>query len=128
MREFVSSRRHWLFLALVCIPAGLATRPLKRQIEALGSALGDGLWALLVFALVSVAFPRWHLPRRFFVALAIACLVEFSQLWHTPWLEALRHTQLGALAIGGSFSWGDIGCYAAGIALGALLNKDKKRT
>ena len=34
---------------------------------------------------------------------------------------------LGALAIGGSFSWGDLGCYAAGIALGALLSKDKKR-
>lgn len=93
MQEFVSSRRRWLFLALVCIPAGLATRPLKRQVE----------------------------------ALAIACLVEFSQLWHTPWLEALRHTTLGALAIGGSFSWGDLGCYAAGIALGALLSKDKKR-
>ena len=126
MQEFVSSRRRWLFLALACIPTGLATRPLKRQVEALGSALGDGLWALLVFALVSAVFPRWPLSRRFFVALAIACLVEFSQLWHTPWLEALRQTKLGALAVGGSFSWGDLGCYGAGIALGALLDKKRK--
>ncbi|WP_395144192.1 DUF2809 domain-containing protein [Armatimonas sp.] len=92
MQEFVSSRRRWLFLALACIPTGLATRPLKRQVE----------------------------------ALAIACLVEFSQLWHTPWLEALRQTKLGALAVGGSFSWGDLGCYGAGIALGALLDKKRK--
>jgi Protein of unknown function (DUF2809) len=117
------ARARWGALALACVPLGLATRPLKRQYEALGSALGDALWALLVFALVGVAFPRWSLAWRAALALGIAVLVEVSQLWHTPWLEALRHNTLGALAIGGSFSFGDLGCYAAGIAGGCLLDR-----
>ena len=61
------------------------------------------------------------------MALALAVLVEVSQLWHFPWLIALRHTRLGALAIGGSFSFGDIVCYATGIALGALFARRFER-
>ena len=124
MLGFVSSVRprvRWLLAALLCLPLGLATRPLKSHFEALGSALGDGLWALLVFCLVCAAFPAWPLVRRVLLALALAVLVEVSQLWHFPWLVAVRHTKLGALAIGGSFSWGDIVCYAAGIAVGGLF-------
>lgn len=112
---------------LFCLPLGLATRPLKLHFDALGSALGDGLWALLVFCLVCSAAPRWPLARRVLVALALAVLVEVSQLWHFPWLASVRHTRLGALAIGGSFSFGDIVCYATGIALGALFARRFER-
>lgn len=116
-------RRRWLALAVICIPLGLATRPLKRHYDALGSVLGDALWALLVFALVGLCAPRWPVWWRVAVALGIAALVELSQLWHVGWLDALRQTRLGALAIGGSFFWGDLVCYAGGIALGAWLSR-----
>lgn len=111
----------WLLVALLCIPAGLATRPLKHLSDALGSALGDALWALMVFALVCAALPNTPRSRRALLALALAWLVELSQLWHAPWLEAFRHTTLGGLAIGGSFSLGDLACYAVGVGAGALL-------
>ncbi|WP_309714668.1 DUF2809 domain-containing protein [Armatimonas sp.] len=120
-------RAIWLLGALFCLPLGLATRLLKRHFDALGSALGDGLWALLVFCLVCGVAPRWPLAWRVLTALTLAVLVEVSQLWHFPWLVALRHTRLGALAIGGSFSFGDILCYATGIAFGALLARRFER-
>ncbi len=119
----MSVRSRFLLLALACVPLGLATRPLKRVADALGSALGDALWALLVFFLVCAGFSKWPLSRRIALALAIAFFVEVSQLWHTSWLDTLRHTTLGALAIGGSFSFGDLACYSVGIALGALLTQ-----
>jgi hypothetical protein len=122
-----SPRAKWLALAALCLPLGLATRPLKRHFDALGSALGDALWALLVLALIGAALPKWPLARRVLLALGIAWLVELSQLWHTPWLDSLRHTKLGALAIGGSFSFGDLACYAVGITLGALLARRFER-
>lgn len=128
MWGFASSpRAKWLALAGLCIPLGLATRPFKRHFDALGSALGDALWALLVFSLVCAALPAWPLSRRVLLTLGLAWLVEISQLWHAPWLDALRHTKLGALAIGGSFSLGDLACYAVGIALGALLARRFER-
>lgn len=115
-------RVRWGALALVCIPLGLATRPLKRHVDSLGSALGDALWALLVFALIGAFFPRLSWRAQAALALGIAWLVEVSQLWHAPWLEAVRHNKLGALAVGGSFSFGDLGCYAVGVAVGAVLS------
>lgn len=123
----MSTRRRFLLLALACVPLGLATRPLKKLADALGSALGDGLWALLVFSLVCAALPKWPLSRRVLLALALAGLVEVSQLWHISWLDTLRHTTLGALAIGGSFSFGDLICYSVGVALGALLARRLQR-
>ena len=125
---FASSlRAKWLLFAVLCIPLGLATRPLKRHFDALGSALGDALWALLVFFLVCAALPKWPLSRRVALAIAIAFVVEVSQLWHASWLDALRHTTLGALAIGGSFSFGDLACYSVGVTLGALLTRRLQR-
>lgn len=120
---FKQTRVRWGALALVCIPLGLATRPLKRHFDSLGSALGDALWALLVFALLGLFFPRLTWRVQAAVALAVSWLVEVSQLWHTPWLEAIRHNTLGALAVGGSFSFGDLGCYAAGVAVGCVLSR-----
>jgi len=114
-------RRRRLLLAAATIVLGLGTRPLKRHYETLGSALGDALWALMVFLLLGALFPKLPLKWLALWALVIAFLVETSQLWHTPWLDTLRHTTLGALAIGGSFSVEDLLCYTVGVAFGLLL-------
>ena len=53
------------------------------------------------------------------VAAGIAVSVEFSQLWHTPWLDGFRQTRLGVLLIGRFFAWADIAAYLAGIVLSA---------
>lgn len=122
------SRPLWLGLTLGTIVLGLLTRPLKRYNDALGSALGDGLWAAMVYLLLGVLFPRLAPRRLLGAALLTASAVEVSQLWHPPWLDTLRHTALGALAIGGSFSQGDLLYYALGIVVGHLLLKNSVRS
>ena len=42
-----------------------------------------------------------------------------SQLYHAPWIDAIRDTLPGALVLGYGFLWSDLACYAAGVALGA---------
>lgn len=116
-------RRRRLLLAVATIVLGLGTRPLKRHYETLGSALGDALWALMVFLLLGSLFPKLPLKWLALSALMIAFLVETSQLWHPLWLDSLRHTTLGALAIGGSFSVEDLLCYTVGVAGGVLLER-----
>lgn len=80
---------------------------------------GDTLWALLAFIVVGMVCPRWGTGRVAGAALAISYGVEISQLYHAPWIEAVRHTRLGAVILGFGFLWSDLVCYAAGVAIGA---------
>ena len=51
------------------------------------------------------------------IALAISFCVEFSQLAHPPWLDALRQQPGVALILGYDFVAADLVCYTAGVAL-----------
>ena len=47
--------------------------------------------------------------------------VEFSQLFHPPWLDAIRAYKLCGLVLGtpsSTFAWGDIAAYLVGITFG----------
>ncbi|MBD3879661.1 MAG: DUF2809 domain-containing protein, partial [Quinella sp. 1Q5] len=47
-------------------------------------------------------------------------LIELSQLWHPPFLEALRATTVGGLVLGYGFLWSDLVCYTVGAFVCAL--------
>lgn len=83
---------------------------------------GDTLWATTAFLLVGIAFPAWSTLRAAALAFAVSCLVEASQLYHAPWIDALRGTTVGGLALGYEFLWSDLVCYAAGVMLGIALD------
>jgi hypothetical protein len=42
------------------------------------------------------------------LALAFSFAVEFSQLYHAPWIDALRGYRLGTLVLGDTVGWGDL--------------------
>lgn len=115
------SRTWYLLCIMVVIGAGLL---LRSRFLHLPSGLtkygGDALWALLVFFICGWAFPRLSTARLAIAALAIACAVEFSQLYHAPLIDRVRATRLGALALGSVFNFPDIPAYALGILMGAL--------
>src|SRR3954465_6265237 len=95
-------------LAAITIALGLATRPLRTVISpASAENLGDALWAGLVFWLVAWLLPRQSSLRIALAAFAISATVECSQLYHVPWLDAVRRTVLGGLILGWGFSWTD---------------------
>lgn len=109
--------------ALGVILLGLATRLLKRVADELGSALGDALYAALLYLLLVVAFPRLRPGHALVISTAVAWVVEVSQLWRPEWLEAVRRTTPGALALGGTFSVGDLWCYLAGTLTAFLVER-----
>lgn len=82
---------------------------------------GDTLWALMVFWIVGLLFPAISTARAAMVAGGFAGLIEFSQMLHTPWLDGLRANWAARLVLGQGFLWSDLVCYAAGIAVGVVL-------
>lgn len=81
---------------------------------------GDALWALLIFLGFGFLFIRASMWRVALMAFCFCCALEFTQLYHAPWIESVRGTRLGALALGAVFNWPDMIAYGAGILLGCL--------
>jgi hypothetical protein len=81
---------------------------------------GDTLWALMLFLLVSTLLAGRTVRARAAISLALAFLVEISQLYHAPWIDSIRQTTLGGLVLGFGFLWTDLVCYSVGIATGSL--------
>jgi hypothetical protein len=77
---------------------------------------GDGLWALMVFVGFGLLLPRASTVTLTLLALGVAWGVECSQLYHAPWIDALRATIPGRLVLGTTFYWADLIAYAVGVA------------
>jgi hypothetical protein len=89
--------------------------------EFLAEYAGDTLWALMLFLLVSTLLAGQPILARAAIALALAFLVEISQLYHAPWIDSIRQTKLGGLVLGFGFLWTDLVCYSVGITIGSLI-------
>lgn len=109
-----------MFMLLV-IGVGLFLRsrfcPAPPIIEKYG---GDALWAMVVFLGLGFVFPRAATFTLALSALTISWAVEFSQIYHSPWLDALRATFPGKLILGSTFNLPDLPAYAFGIAVGSM--------
>ena len=55
------------------------------------------------------------------LAFLTAFVDNLSQLYHAPWIDAIRVTTIGHIILGYSFSWLDILAYAAGILTGIIM-------
>jgi hypothetical protein len=116
------SRLLYLGWFLGVIVLGLASRRFADQLPSwLAQNAGDALWALMVFAGFGMLFPRWPTVQIGAVALAFSWLIEVSQLYHAPWIDAIRNTRIGGLILGFGFLWSDLLCYAVGVFAGVLL-------
>ena len=106
------------------IALGLASRQHPGLFPAfLGKYPGDALWALMVFLGWSFLRPRTSTGRVAMLALATAWLVELAQLYHAPWIDAIRATAPGHLVLGNTFSWFDIMAYGVGVFAGTLIDR-----
>jgi len=112
--------RGWLVFGIVLvIAAGLASRKFPMLLPAfLGAYPGDALWVLMVLLMVACVKPAMAPPKLAAAALAISFLVEASQLYQEPWINAIRATTLGHLVLGTGFQWLDLFAYAVRVAFG----------
>jgi hypothetical protein len=110
-------------LLLLTIALGLASRRYADALPQFVAAYaGDALWAAMVFWIAAFIRPRAKTRTLAAISLGLSFVVELSQLYHAPWIDAIRATRLGALALGHGFLWSDLLCYAAGVAAAALID------
>lgn len=108
--------------AVLTIALGLASRRVTWLFPAaLGKYPGDALYAVLVYWLLAQLAPRISPLRTAMVCTALCWGVEFLQLWHPPWLQAIRGTTPGHLVLGSSFAAMDLLAYAAGASVAAAI-------
>jgi len=118
-------RPRWLTAALLLltIALGLASRRYADTLPSFIAAYaGDALWAAMVFWIAALLFPRTRTRTLAAIALGLSFAVELSQLYQAPWINEIRATRLGALALGHGFLWSDLLCYAAGVALASVAD------
>src|SRR5215831_12893901 len=112
-------RLRYLAALAIVTPLGFSTKfyagPASNWVAwQAGGFLYVVFWILAVLAF----FPRLS-PARVALAVAVAtCALEFTQLWHPPFLEPIRATFLGHALIGSTFAWSDFPYYAAGALAG----------
>lgn len=82
-----------------------------------GGVLYVAFWVLVVLWL------RPSAPARVAAAFVFAatCALELLQLWHPPFLEAIRASFFGRTLLGTTFVWWDFPHYALGALLGLAL-------
>lgn len=80
--------------------------------------LYEVFWILIFFGI----FPTHRAARRVPVLVLLGTIsLEILQLWHPPFLQAIRSVALGRVLIGTTFAWWDIPHYVLGCALGGAL-------
>jgi hypothetical protein len=83
-----------------------------------GGVLYEVFWCLVAF---------FFLPSRKYITpicawvLIITCILEVLQLWHPPFLQAIRATFIGRTLLGTTFVWWDFPHYVIGCAVAWLL-------
>ena len=85
--------------------------------------IGDALYATLIFWLVRFAAPAIARLHAVIAAIGFCFVIEASQLYHAPWIDAVRDTRLGGLVLGHGFHASDLAWYIAGALLGAAIER-----
>ena len=116
-----------ILIALVCL-LGIGSRRYAHVLSGFIAAYaGDTLWALAAFLGFGLVLPRASTRTIACLAMAFSVAVEFSQLYHAPWIDSIRQTTVGGLILGFGFMWSDLACYAAGVALGVCVDMAWRR-
>jgi hypothetical protein len=127
----VARRRLTLFAVLTALAiAGFWLRfyaPIGEEWrDSTGGAAYVVFW-ILAYASLKPAAPAFPVSLT---VLLVTCCLEFLQLWHPAWLEAIRRTLPGRLLLGTTFEWSDFPPYFAGAVIGffvlRILQSDQK--
>ena len=118
------NRSLYLILLVITIVTGLASRHFSTYLPHwVQLYLGDALWALMSFLLFGFFLHKKNTLWVAIAALTFSYCIEISQLYHAPWIDALRANPLGGLILGFGFLWSDVVCYTIGVGVGYMMEK-----
>ena len=117
--EYHMERNRLLYLLFVftAICLGLLSRAFIHLLPHLVNlVLGDAIWAFMIYMLLALIFHKRNSKQVAGCSLLFCYAIEVSQLYHAPWIDAIRNTTLGALVLGFGFLPTDLLAYTIGIA------------
>ena len=112
------SRRRAALLIVASIALGLFSRKTPIGFSLWDKSLGDALYAVMLYGIVSFVRPTARATTRGIVAFAICFAIELFQLTGIP--KTLP--RLLRIAIGDTFGWHDVVCYAVGALVITLID------
>jgi len=116
-------RATYIVLALVTIAVGLLVHLRAATLgPAVRDVTGDALWAMMVTLWAGALAPAARPAARAAAAYAVCLVIEVSQLYHAPAIDAVRATLVGALVLGSGFDLRDLAAYALGVVSALLLD------
>ena len=111
-----------LYLAIILIPIGLLTKVYSGiGSEFVTNYFGGVIYVVFFIVLASLVFPKARPVKISLIVLCITCLLEFSQLIHTPALELFRKNFVFRALVGSTFNPFDFFWYFVGALLGLFL-------
>lgn len=111
-----------LSLLIILIPIGLLTKVYSGiGNEFVTNYLGGIIYVVFFIVLVSLGFPKASPIRLSLIVLCITCILEFTQLIHTPALELFRKNFIFRALFGSTFNPFDFIWYFVGALFGFLL-------
>lgn len=115
-------RRYILVSLIVVTPVGFGSKLYSGRLDCWVNNYFGGMLYVIFWCLIAALF--W--PRASGCRIAIGvfigtALLEFTQLWHPQFLEAIRSTFLGRTFIGTTFSGWDFFYYLIGCCTFLLL-------
>lgn len=110
-----------LIEVIVC---GLTSRKFSYLLpDFVNTYLGDALWALMIYVLCSLLFSHKSRTTIVFISIIFCFSIEFSQLYHAPWIDKIRANTLGGLILGYGFLYSDLIAYSIGVLFGYSVEK-----
>lgn len=117
------SRVLYCIFIVITMILGLLSRKISYLPYVIKAYSGDVLWALMIFFIVAFIFNEKKSVIVSIIALGFSYVIEFSQLYHSQWIDSIRSTILGGLILGFGFLWSDILCYTIGVLSGICIEK-----
>jgi hypothetical protein len=115
-------RLPYLILMMLLIVIGLPARLTDWYAPFIVIYAADGLWALMLYFLTAVLFPKLSPLKLFVLCFSGTWLIEFSQLYQADWMNTVRHWPLMGLILGYGFRYEDLIAYTVGITIGLLVD------
>lgn len=114
MNRFNCRRGSHLILLPLVIALGLASRRWPIGVPLYDDALGDALYAVMIYLGLALLLPRLRPLQLMMAALLICYAMELFKLTGYP--HAWRESTLSRLVFGTSFGWHNVARYTVGVA------------
>jgi hypothetical protein len=116
--------KHLIRCVILVVLTGIASRVFHTGFSLLDKYLGDALYAILFYLLLSLLWKKGTPFAKASLTMLAMLAIESFQLTHIPLsfhLSSNIFLQLLAIILGTTFSWLDILAYLVGILMFALL-------